>query len=104
MQYNYFADFANVFIVYLTWAELYWKGGGSGGPPPENFCILKLVRNKVILNISNEFIGLHIEVHSGFTIRGTDCIVATLNVKTTFNVKIFNTKGKYLHKGRFFCI
>ena len=31
--------------------------------------------------------------------------VATLNVKTTLNVKQIYTKGKFLYnKGRFFCI
>ena len=38
-------------------------------------CMVLIVLNLVgILDTSNEFIGLYIEVNSGVTIRGVDCI------------------------------
>ena len=50
------------------------KGGGSG-VLPQNFFLKKSVQNPAILDTSYELIGLHIEVHSGGTIRGvSECI------------------------------
>ena len=45
------------------------KGGGAWGILPQKFW-QKSVQNPAILDTSYELIGLHIEVHSGGTIRG----------------------------------
>ena len=57
-----------IVLIVLNLAELYFKSWVWGSSPRK--CLHISVRNPAILDTSNEFIGVHIEVHSGVTITG----------------------------------
>ena len=70
-------------------------------PLPDYFIFRKLILTfKVLHHMTPEYLNVfeyvH-EVHTRVTRQSLDSTVATLNVKTTLNVKMFYTKGRFLH-------
>ena len=61
-------------MEYIAWTDTEYHEHFTYELRFEQIFFANSVQNLAILDTSNEFIGLHIEVYNGVTIRGVVCI------------------------------